>query len=251
MSRTPRHPAPSPLIRWLPWVLLALLMPAGATTAWAETVVGNGKIASEVRSTGSFNAIAMNGGIELKLRQGGTPLVVVHGDSNLLPLVETVIEADRSLQLRWKRGASVRSQSPVYVEVVAPQVQAVSSAGSGAIDIDTLKVPRLTLAFNGSGDLRAKGLATDDLAISIAGSSDLKLAGRATRLTIEVRGSGDIDASQLRSDDVTVGIAGSGDVAVHAERTLAVSIAGSGDVVYSGSPSVQRSVAGSGSVRKR
>lgn len=236
--------------RLLPWVLLALLLLAAAPTVWAETVVGNGTLASEVRNTGAFSSIGLGGSMGLKLRQGGTTSVTVHGDSNLLSLIETVVERDQ-LKLRWKRGVSVRSHAPVHVEVVAPQVHAVSSAGSGAIDIDTMKVPRLALSLKGSGELHARGLDTDELAISVAGSGDLALSGQASRLTIELSGVGDIDASQLRSDDVRVAIAGSGDVAVHASRKLVASIAGSGDLRYSGEPSVQQSIAGSGSVRRR
>lgn len=249
--RIARRISPQSSIRLLPWVLLALLLIAAAPAVWAETVVGNGKAASETRNTGEFNAIRLDGSMALKLRQGSTPSVVVHGDSNLLPLIETVVERDKSLQLRWKRGVSVRSHASVYVEVVAPQVHAVASAGSGDIEIDTMRVPRLSLSIKGAGDLRAKDLASDELAISIAGSGDLKLSGQSTRLTIEVSGSGDIDAGELRSDDVTIGIAGSGDAVVHASRKLVANIAGSGDVRYSGDPSVQQSIAGSGSVRKR
>ena len=233
------------------WAMLVLLSLAAAPAVWAETVVGDGKPASQSRTVADFNAIALNGSIALKLKQGNTTSVVVRGDSNLLSLVETVVESNQSLQLRWKRGTAVRSQLPVVVEVTAPQVRAVASAGSGDIEIDDMKVPRLSLSIKGSADLRASGLRTDELAVSLAGSGDLSLAGLAARVSIELAGSGDIDAGELRSDDVTVGIAGSGDVTVHATRKLAASIAGSGDVLYSGDPSVQRSVAGSGSVRKR
>jgi hypothetical protein len=248
--KTPRLTA-EPSIRLLPWLLLALLLIAAAPAVWAETVVGSGKPASETRPTGEFNAIGLSGGMALKLRQGSPASVVVHGDSNLLPLIETVIEGDKALKLRLKRVVSVRSRVPLLVEVVAPQVQAVASAGSGDIEIDAMKVPRLSLSIKGSGDLRAYGLNTGDLAISVAGNSDLKLAGQSSRLAIEVSGSGNVDASELHCDDVTVGIAGSGDAMVHASRKLVASIAGSGAIRYSGDPSVQQSIAGSGSVRKR
>jgi hypothetical protein len=247
---TPRSTA-EPSIRLVPWLLLTLLLIAAAPAVWAEPVAGNGKAASETRNTGDFHAISMSGGMALKLRQGSPASVVVHADSNLLPLIEAVVEGDRSLKLRWKRGVTVRSHVPPFVEVVAPQVQAVASSGSGDIEIQTMKVPRLSLSIRGSGDVRAKDLNTADFAISIAGSSDLKLAGQASRLTIEVSGSGNIDAGELRCDDVTVGIAGTGDAMVHASRKLVASIAGSGDIRYSGEPSVQQSIAGSGSVRKR
>ena len=249
----PRHARPerNAPIGWLPCLILVLLLVAAAPMAWAETVVGNGKTASEARAVAAFSAIALNGSMALKLKQGSPTSVMVRGDANLLPLLETVVEGNQSLQLRWKRGTSVRAQSPTIVEVTAPQVQAVASAGSGDIEIDAMKTQRLSLSIKGSGDVRASGLSTEDLAISLAGSGDLKLAGQTMRMAIDISGSGDVDAHDMRSDEVTVGIAGSGDVSVHAERKLVVSIAGSGDVVYSGDPSVQRSVAGSGSVRKR
>ena len=211
-------------------VLLTLLLIAAAPAAWAGTVVGNGKAASDSRTVAEFNAIALSGGMSLKVKQGSPASVVLHGDSNLLPLVETVVEGNRSLHLRWKRGVSVRSQVPVVVEVIAPQVQAISSAGSGNIEIDTMKVPRLSLSIKGSGDVRAKGLHTEALAIGVAGSGDLELAGQAVRMAIEMSGSGGIDAGELRSDEVTIGIAGSGDALVHASRKLVANIAGSGEV---------------------
>ncbi len=131
----------------LPWVMLVLLSLAAAPAVWAEAVVGDGKPASQSRTVADFNAIALNGSIALKLKQGNTASVVVRGDSNLLSLVETVVESNQSLQLRWKRGTSVRSQLPVVVEVTAPQVRAVASAGSGDIEIDAMKVPRLSLSI--------------------------------------------------------------------------------------------------------
>lgn len=239
------------LLSWMPLALLVPLLAAGPPARAAEVVVGDGKAGSDVRGVGEFNSLAVSGGLSLKVRQGSPASVVVRGDSNLLPWVETVVEGDRSLQLRLKRGASVRTTLDLVVEVIAPQVHAVSGAGSGDIQIDTMKVPRLALSIKGSGDLRAKALDTDDLTVGIAGSGDLQLAGRAPRLTIEVSGSGNIDAGDLRGEDVTVGIAGSGNATVHATRKLVASIAGSGDVRYSGEPSIQRSIAGSGSVRRR
>ena len=151
-------------------------------------MVGDGKPASQSRTVADFNAIALNGSIALKLKQGNTTSVVVRGDSNLLSLVETVVESNQSLQLRWKRGTAVRSRLPVVVEVTAPQVRAVASAGSGDIEIDAMKVPRLSLSIKGSADLRASGLRTDELAVSLAGSGDVtvhatrKLRGQQSRL---------------------------------------------------------------------
>jgi hypothetical protein len=247
----PSHRVAPTWRRWCLWSVLTMPFFAGVQPARADVVVGNGKAASESRSTGEFNAISLKGGLALELRQGSPASVVVHGDSNLLPLLESTIEPDQTLLLRWRPGTSVRLNSRTWVEVTAPQIRAVSSAGSGDITIDGMKVPRLAVSINGSGGVHAKALNNEELSLGIAGSGNVSLAGRATRLSIDLSGSGGIDAAELRADDVRVSIAGSGDASVHAARTLAVSIAGSGGVTYSGGPTVQRSIAGSGSVRKR
>ena len=179
--------------------MLVLLSLAAAPAVWAETVVGDGKPASQSRTVADFNAIALNGSIALKLKQGNTASVVVRGDSNLLSLVETVVESNQSLQLRWKRGTSVRSQVPVVVEVTAPQVRAVASAGSGDIEIDAMKVPRLSLSIKGSADLRASGCPTSCGQPRRIGRPDVGGQARACPLSSPDRAI----RRGSRSDDVT------------------------------------------------
>ena len=231
-------------------LLAALALLWIAPSARADAVIGNGQAATESRAIGAFDAIGLSGSIGLQLRQGSPTALVVHADANLLPMLETVVEGDQ-LKVRWKHGTSLRTNSRTWVEVTAPQVRAIASAGSGDVTIDAMKVPRLALSLQGSGDVRANALQSDELSLGIAGSSTVTLAGRAARVSINVSGSGGIEAAELRADDVRVNIAGSGDASVHAERALSVSIAGSGNVTYSGDATVQRAIAGSGTVRKR
>jgi len=234
------------------WLVLALPLIVGSPPARAaDVVVGNGKAASETRATAAFNAISLKGGVALELRQGNPASVVVHGDSNLLPLLETVVKDGQTLQLRWRSDTSVHTQSRTWVEVTAPQIQALSSAGSGDIAIDGMKAPRLAVSISGSGGVRAKSLDNDELSLAISGSGANSVTGRAARLDIDVSGSGAIDAAPLHADDVRVTIAGSGNASVHAARSLAVSIAGSGNVTYSGEPAIRQTIAGSGRLSKR
>ena len=233
-------------------LLAALALPWAAATmpARAEAVVGNGQAANESRPIGEFDSIGLSGSIGLHLRQGSPTALVVHADANLLPLLETVVEGAQ-LQVRWKHGTSLRTDSRTWVEVTAPQVHAIASAGSGDITIDAMNVPRLALSLHGSGGVQAKGLQSDELSLGLAGSNRVTLAGHAARVSMNVSGSGGIEAADLRADDVRVSVAGSGNASVNAARTLTVSIAGSGNVIYSGDPTVQRAIAGSGTIRKR
>ena len=229
----------------------SLLWPASAQAA---TTRGSGTSASETRAvTADFQAIAVSGSIDLIVRQGSAN-VQVQADDNLLPLLERVVEAGSTgptLYVRWKKGHSVQTRSPVTVRVATPGLTALAAAGSGEVELEPFNTPALKISMSGSGDLRLDRLTTEDLDIALSGSSDVAGAGRTARLKLGIAGSGSASLDGLQSDDVSVRIAGSGDASVHAQKSLAVSIMGSGDVRYVGNPALKTSVAGSGSVRKK
>jgi hypothetical protein len=227
----------------------------GAAPAFAETVVGSGRMASESRAVAGFSAIQLEASMKVVVRQSGAESVQLRADDNLLPLIETFVETRGSqptLVIRWKRWTSIRDSGDIAVTVEAAQVNGLSTSGSGSIEAGTVQTERLRLAVAGSGDIRIDDLKANDLDASIAGSGDLRLAGRAARVKVGVAGSGDADLSRLTADEAKVSIAGSGDVDVNADQALSVSIAGSGDVRYGGQvTAVKTSVVGSGDVRRR
>jgi hypothetical protein len=240
----------------------ALLLTVAATPAqaleisWGGTrVVGSGRLASETRPVGDFEAIATRGSIKLLVRQGSREAVEVKADDNVLPLVETRVEdgrQGRTLVIGLKKGYALRSSSDIVVSVDVVKLKVLSSSGSGEIRVEALKTPTLTVDLAGAADAKIGSLQTDELSVSISGSGDVDANGSATRLKISIAGSGDARLSKLQSDEVTVGIAGSGDAAVVANKTLSVSIAGSGDVSYQGNGQIiKSSIAGSGSVQRK
>jgi len=91
--------------------------------------------------------------------------------------------------------------------------------------------------LEGSGDISAEMLETDDLEINLRGSGDVAINfTELNTIDVSIRGSGDVD------------LAGSGDVDVNASDELNIVINGSGDVVYMGSPVVNVEINGSGDV---
>ena len=87
---------PSTSRRLLTLVPLALSLLAGAAlwpsgTASAATA-GSGRAATEARAVAPFEAIAVQGDIELEVRQSDAASLAVTADDNLLPLLETVVE---------------------------------------------------------------------------------------------------------------------------------------------------------------
>lgn len=233
-------------------LLLAALFTSSAAMAWGDTVNGSGRMATEKRPIGPFDAIAVAGPIELDLAQAGQESLSLSADDNVLPLIETVVEGDRTLQVRFKRGVSVNTRTPVKVRIDVVRLNALSAAGSGNLRIGGLKTPALKLSIAGSGDARFDDLKTDTFEARIAGSGSVVARGSAGQAKLTISGSGDIDVVPLAADDVKISIAGSGDAKVTANRSLQVSIAGSGDVTWSGTATdVKSKVAGSGQVTRR
>ncbi|MDP1647141.1 MAG: head GIN domain-containing protein [Rubrivivax sp.] len=243
---------PTIRIAWLAPVLLCVaLLPS---MSQAATTTGSGRIATEARSVPAFEAIALAGAIDLRVRQGTQHALEISADDNLLPLLETSVETTgkgATLRVGWKRGESISTRSRVIVNVVMPQLSSLSAAGAGDITVESFDTPTLQVALAGSGDVKLPGLRAGELRIGISGSGDVGGSGKATKLAISIAGSGDVRLADLQADEVTVKIAGSGDAAVQAQKTLDVRIAGSGDVTYRGDAVVRKSVMGSGSVTKK
>jgi len=244
-----------PFHHWLtnlvaPALLCLAMVPL---SSHAASTRGSGKVATDTRSVGEFQAISLRGSLDLVVRQGAQS-VQVQADDNLLALIETMVETTSqgpTLMVRMKRGESMSTRSKLVVYVTVPKLSGVSAEGAGDIRVEAFNTPSLKLTLSGSGDAYLPKLSTGDLGISISGSGDVSADGTAAKLKVSIAGSGDVRLADLKADDVSVSIAGSGDAAVHANRTLDISIAGSGDVSYSGNPAVRSTVAGSGSVTRK
>lgn len=217
----------------------------------AQAATESSATQTERRGLAEFETISVAGSFEVRVRQAPQAGVEVRAPANLLPLIETVIDGDKHLLIRWKQGTSFYNSPRVLIEVSTPRLHSLASSGSSNIRLDGLTSPQLAASISGSGDMQLLGLACDELKLRIAGSGDITASGRATKTNLSIAGSGNVRSEQLKADDVRISIAGSGDASVHADKTLSISIAGSGDVSYSGNAEVKTSKAGSGSVRKR
>ena len=219
--------------------------------AMAATTVGSGKVQSEGREAVDFRAMSLSGSMKLIVRQSGKEAVEVRADDNVIPLIETLVEAG-TLKVRWKRGENIRMRDDAVVTVDVKDIKAVSASGSGDVFVEPLKTAKFDLSLSGSSDAKLRSVAVDALSVNISGSGDISADGQAGTLSIHISGSGDVNTDRLQADQVSIAIAGSGDASVVANKSLQVSIAGSGEVVYSGQAAqVNKTIAGSGSVHKR
>lgn len=215
-----------------------------------EQVQGSGSIKRQARQVSHFTGLALEVPGKLELRMGDSEGLVIETDDNVLPLVETVVE-NGTLKIRpSKRNLSLKTRN-LKIVVNARQIERLALGGSGSIDADALRAPRLQIDLGGSGDIKLRGLESETVSVNLGGSGDFSArGGNARKLSVSIGGSGTVDMGQVRVDDASVSVAGSGEATVWARNELSMTIAGSGDVNYYGDPRVSKSVVGSGDARR-
>lgn len=249
-------------------------------SAWSSNAIkGNNEIASEKRAVTGLNALSVNGPIQVEVRVGAAPSMEVIADSNLLNLVQT--RADGATQKIWIEDR-FNSQNPIRVVYTVPQLNEVSSNGSGRLTINGLngnyfnlnnngsraivvdgQVARLEVNSTGSGRINATGLLSNDAKVRVHGSGSANLGtvnggqldvvvhgsgsvnanGRVRNLTVQTHGSGSAELSAVKSMVADLSTFGSGGIAAGVEQSVSAQSNGSGRVTVYGNPA-QRNVNG-------
>lgn len=114
----------------------------------------------------------------------------------------------------------------------------------------TLGCPQLEeILVKSSGNLIAHDISSSSLSLSLQGSGDIEVSGKASKVNIVLQGSGNIDAQNLLTDTCNVTLQGSGDIVCQAEKEATLSLMGSGDIKFSGNAKINKRVMGSGDIK--
>jgi hypothetical protein len=226
------------------FALLASFLPS---PAFAQIVIGNGRMETERRSVPAFRSIAFSGSGDLEIRRGPQRLAVT-ADENVLPFVESTVSGGK-LHIGFKPGISIIKPSKLVVEIAMPELEELTISGSGVVVVGRFEGDSFEATISGSGSLRAD-LGYGSVDFTISGSGGIALAGRADEASVRISGSGSLDARDFAAADARISISGSGNAELRVSKRLDVDSSGSGGVRYWGSPRLSTDVKGSGSVRK-
>ena len=175
----------------------------------SDYVKGNGSHATETRPVASATGLRIENrhrvDMEVDVRVGGAPSLVIEGDNNLVPLVHTELLGDT---LRVWTEERISSSKPIRVRYTAPRLDRLESTGSVRTEV--------------------QGLAGGPLTVSHTGSGHLELRGQVDRLDVRHTGSGQLYADGLDSKNAKVNMVGSGRVNIGSVRGDALSVASSG-----------------------
>jgi hypothetical protein len=237
------------------WILAAGLTAMALAGQAQDNTVNDPN--ARVRKTGDFHGVEVAGAIELFISQGPETKVAISAkDVNDIEIIETEVE-DGVLKIHYKDNKNwwnnqwntMGHKFRAYVS--APNIQMLSSSGSGGIHImNTIKGEELKVELAGSGNIEGS-IHVAELSVDQSGSSNIRLKGVATKADFECSGSGNVYSPDLVTDHCELEISGSGNAEITANKEISAEISGSGNVRYKGTASIANlSTAGTGKIRK-
>jgi hypothetical protein len=252
-------------------ILAAILIALGAamlrsgSTYKRSAVHQTGRIVdSDARAvTKSANTIELTGPIDLEVRQGSIPSLVVKGERRLLPNIYTSQEGSilqigtKGMLLHHKQrikvelvlptlsGLDVRSNADTHITGFAGERIELFLTGAGKLVFDG-RYKEIHAGVHGSGRMSVNGGNANQVHINLNGNGQMTLIGSTKELFIEQTGSSELTARDLAADKLHIEARGPGTISAYARKEANIDLNGNGEVSIYGNPD-QRTVSRSGS----
>jgi hypothetical protein len=211
-------------------------------------VRGSGPTESEDRTVDEATVVVMALPGALFVRQDAEASLTIEAQANLLPYIKAGVE-NGVLYIETDKDVQLQPTSPIVAHLTVPSLEALTFAGTGSAEIDSLQTTRLRVTLAGSGGITLSDLTALRLEIVLAGSGVFAASGIVDEQAILLAGEGDIEAADLASREATIEITGSGSATLRVSDQLTASIIGSGSVFFIGEPEVTSTIVGSGTVQ--
>ena len=239
-------------------ILLSAALLSGAAYTYAmpaATVKVDAANEVQDRHLSGFNAVDVEGSVDVYIVQGQTESVKVEAPADVMDHVITEVNGT-TLRIRDKNSSGWHwsdwwgnNHKKVAIYVSVREIHEIGITGSGDVFFkEGINANSLRIRVSGSGDVLGK-VETKNLDCSISGSGDMKLVGHAEQSNVSVSGSGDYSARGLATQNTAVRVSGSGDANINVSNNLEAAVSGSGDVTYTGGAQhVVKSKSGSGDI---
>ncbi len=189
-----------------------------------------------------FDGITLRGPDKVTVTQGDQFAVSVEGDGRdrvNLYVDDGVLHVARRRDGGW--GGSTAS-----VRVTMPRLTRIWITGSGDLEAQKLEGPAFRALVTGSGSVNIGDLSAQTVALTLRGSGDMILSGRAGALDVNSFGSGTMNLDGLVARTASIRLVGSGSVDAQASERAALNVAGSGDAHVRGTNVCEVRKTGSG-----
>lgn len=194
--------------------------------------------------TGRFDKLTATSMDDVRLVSGQGWRIRATGDARALAQLRFLVEngsliVGRTTEPRERYGKT-------QIEVTAPSLRAVTSAGSGGVDVERIAGDRASATVAGSGRTTVRRVEAERLTATLAGSGALDLVGRSERADVTIAGSGRLAGDGFTAGSASVTVAGSGGARFRSTGAIRATIVGSGGVEVAGTTDCTQTRMGSG-----
>lgn len=195
------------------------------------------------------HSVVLAGPDTVILRDGDRMAITVDGDPEAVERVRFALSED-TLAITRENGTP-RPSGRATVRITMPSPRALTIAGSGTLEAQSLSGGEGDINVLGSGRLVIDRIAADKLSVNVAGSGTLTGSGTAERLDMNLLGSGEAGLEGLSAQRAKLTIAGSGSAIFASDGEVNAEVMGSGAVTIVGRATCTVKSMGSGKVTCR
>jgi hypothetical protein len=205
--------------------------------------------------------VKLDGLIDLKLKQGAVPELLIIGERGLVSRTSTDQQGDTlTIGTEVKGFKFNRKANSVRAELTLPSLREVASESVGSTEVSGFSGDELDLKLDGAGAMKVnssyrlvtailggvgsmniQGGNYEGIDLSLRGAGYVTLKGSAKWLKASLGGLGGLDAQGFVVDTVNLDLSGLGNATVTARQNANLNLSGLGSVTVHGKP-VNRSV---------
>lgn len=204
--------------------------------------------------------VKLGGAVDLVVRQGNTPSLVVSGDRRYVQRITTAQRGDTleigTESLNNRHG---ERQEKLRAELTVPKLAEFDSLGVGASTVTGFSGDAMRLALDGAGSvtmnsqyrhidarlggvggLTLNGVRAERVDLSLRGAGRIHVNGESKLLRATLAGVGSLEAQDLRAETVDLDMSGLGGATVNASQAAEVDLSGMGSATVYGKPSSRK-----------
>lgn len=242
--------------------LLASAVAAATLTMSIQPALADEMVREARTIDAKVTKVKLGGVVDLTVRQGTTPSLVISGDRAQVAKLTTTQQGD-TLQIDSAKQNNVHfgwSKHDLKAELVVPNLSEFVSHGVGGSRIVGFNGDSITVALDGAGSvtldsryrnvdarlggvggLTLNGVDAERMDLSLRGAGRINATGQAKVLRAKLAGVGSLEATKLRADSVELDLTGMGGAEVYAKSAANVSLSGMGSATVYGNPATRSS----------
>lgn len=231
-------------------LLFSTIAGAAAAGAADETTTENRVIDARI------TRVRLDGIVDLTLRQGPVPSLVISGNARLVGQTTSRQSGDTLIIENDDHGMRNNGRRTLHAELVLPALRELVSESLGRSEVSGFSGENINLSLDGAGlmtmqdghyrvvkvslgglgSMNMQGLNAELIELNLEGAGYVTLEGRAKTLRANMEGLGGLDAKQFMAESVIVDLSGLGSATVNAHLSASLNLSGLGSVTVYGKP---------------